>query len=63
MRGGSQRSRMLPELLTGSFLDYSLPRADDLPRFDVAQHEALAASNPLGIKGAGEADVAPATPP
>ena len=54
---------MLPELLTGSFLDYSLPRADDLPRFDVAQHEALAASNPLGIKGAGEADVAPATPP
>jgi carbon-monoxide dehydrogenase large subunit len=32
-----------------------------LPRFDVAQHETLAASNPLGIKGAGEAGVTPAT--
>jgi carbon-monoxide dehydrogenase large subunit len=32
-----------------------------LPRFDVAQHETLAESNPLGIKGAGEAGVTPAT--
>jgi carbon-monoxide dehydrogenase large subunit len=47
--------------LTGSFLDYPLPHADELPRFDVAQHETLAASNPLGIKGAGEAGVTPAT--
>jgi len=49
------------QLLTGSFLDYPLPHADELPRFDVAQHETLAASNPLGIKGAGEAGVTPAT--
>jgi len=49
------------QLLTGSFLDYAVPRADDLPSFQVAQHEILAASNPLGIKGAGEAGVTPAT--
>ena len=49
------------QLLTGSFLDYTLPRADELPSFQVAQHEILAASNPLGIKGAGEAGVTPAT--
>jgi carbon-monoxide dehydrogenase large subunit len=49
------------QLLTGSFLDYPLPHADELPLFQVSQHETLAASNPLGIKGAGEAGVTPAT--
>jgi aerobic carbon-monoxide dehydrogenase large subunit len=49
------------QLLTGSFLDYALPRADDLPAFGVAQHEIPTSSNPLGVKGAGEAGVTPAT--
>ena len=49
------------QLLTGSFLDYAVPRADDLPSFGAAQHEIPASSNPLGVKGAGEAGVTPAT--
>jgi carbon-monoxide dehydrogenase large subunit len=47
------------QLLTGSFMDYALPRADDAPPvFDVANHEVLATSNALGIKGCGEAGCA-----
>jgi carbon-monoxide dehydrogenase large subunit len=42
------------QLLTGSFLDYVMPRADDLPDFALAFHEVLATTNPLGIKGVGE---------
>jgi len=49
------------QLLSGSFLDYALPRADDLPAFAVAQNGIPAHSNPLGVKGAGEAGVTPAT--
>ena len=43
------------QLLTGSFMDYTLPRADDLPDFDLGFIETLCPSNPLGIKGCGEA--------
>jgi aerobic carbon-monoxide dehydrogenase large subunit len=47
------------QLLTGSFMDYALPRADDAPPvFGVANHEVPATSNPLGIKGCGEAGCA-----
>jgi carbon-monoxide dehydrogenase large subunit len=43
------------QLLTGSFLDYALPRADDLPDFGVATDESSPClTNPLGAKGAGE---------
>ena len=49
------------QLVTGSFLDYAMPRADDLPSFATANNETLAASNPLGIKGAGECGTTPAT--
>ena len=49
------------QLLTGSFLDYAMPRAEDLPNFMVAQNSIAATSNPLGVKGAGEAGVTPAT--
>lgn len=49
------------QLLTGSFLDYAMPRAEDLPSFGVAQNGIPAQSNPLGVKGAGEAGVTPAT--
>ena len=43
------------QLLTGSFMDYCMPRADDLPSFDLAYNEIPCTTNPLGIKGAGEA--------
>jgi carbon-monoxide dehydrogenase large subunit len=43
------------QLLSGSFTDYALPRADDLPPFDIALAEAPTAANPLGVKGSGQA--------
>jgi carbon-monoxide dehydrogenase large subunit len=43
------------QLLSGSFMDYALPRADDLPDIEVDLLEVPTASNPLGVKGAGEA--------
>jgi carbon-monoxide dehydrogenase large subunit len=49
------------QLLTGSFMDYAMPRADDLPSFACMSNATLAESNPLGIKGAGECGTTPAT--
>jgi carbon-monoxide dehydrogenase large subunit len=49
------------QILTGSFMDYAMPRADDLLLFAVMQNGIPAESNPLGVKGAGEAGVTPAT--
>jgi carbon-monoxide dehydrogenase large subunit len=43
------------QLLSGSFMDYALPRADDLPDIEVELIEVPCATNPLGVKGAGEA--------
>jgi len=43
------------QLVTGSFMDYAMPRADDLPLFKDAIHAVPARTNPLGVKGAGEA--------
>jgi len=43
------------QLVTGSFMDYCMPRADHLPSFDVATHTTLCTHNPLGVKGCGEA--------
>ena len=43
------------QLLSGSFMDYALPRADDLPDVEVELLEIPCATNPLGVKGAGEA--------
>jgi carbon-monoxide dehydrogenase large subunit len=40
--------------LTGSFMDYAMPRASDLPSFRTARQETLAPDNILGVKGAGE---------
>lgn len=42
------------QTLTGSFMDYGLPRADDLSGFAVAFNEVVEGDNPLGVKGAGE---------
>jgi carbon-monoxide dehydrogenase large subunit len=41
--------------LTGSFMDYVMPRADDLSRFEIETNGVPTARNPLGVKGAGEA--------
>jgi carbon-monoxide dehydrogenase large subunit len=43
------------QLLTGSFMDYALPRADDLPHFNVLHTVTPCTHNPLGAKGCGEA--------
>lgn len=50
------------QLLTGSFMDYVLPRADGLSMIDVDFHPVAATSNPLGVKGCGEAGVTGALP-
>jgi len=49
------------QLLAGSFMDYGLTRADDLPSFDVSLVEDPTGGNPLRIKGGGEGGIVPAT--
>jgi len=46
--------RQSGQLLTGSFMDYAMPRAGDLPAFRTAFIETPAPSNPLGVKGGSE---------
>jgi aerobic carbon-monoxide dehydrogenase large subunit len=43
------------QLLTASYNDYAMPRADDLPSFALSTHATLCTHNPLGVKGCGEA--------
>jgi carbon-monoxide dehydrogenase large subunit len=43
------------QLLTASYMDYTMPRAADLPSFQVSTSNTPAPSNPLGLKGCGEA--------
>jgi carbon-monoxide dehydrogenase large subunit len=43
------------QLLSGSLTDYALPRAEDLPSFDIALVERRTQANPLGVKGSGQA--------
>src|SRR5678816_3252623 len=43
------------QLLTGSLMDYALPRADDVPSFKVGTRVTPCTHNPLGAKGCGEA--------
>jgi aerobic carbon-monoxide dehydrogenase large subunit len=42
------------QLLTGSYMDYTMPRADDVPNYSVATKGVMGASNPLEVKGVGE---------
>jgi len=44
--------------ITGSFMDYALPRAEDIPLMEIGDHAVPATSNPLGTKGCGEAGCA-----
>ncbi len=50
------------QLLTGSWLDYCMPRADDVPFIEADMHEVLCKSNPIGVKGCGEGGTVGATP-
>lgn len=50
------------QLVTGSFMDYGMPRADTVPMFDFTVHNVRCTTNPLGIKGAGEAGAIGAPP-
>lgn len=43
------------QVLTGSFMDYAMPRADGVPFFEIETNAVPSPRNPLGIKGAGEA--------
>ena len=42
------------QLLTGTLMDYAIPRADFFPNFELARTETPTPVNPLGVKGAGE---------
>jgi carbon-monoxide dehydrogenase large subunit len=50
------------QLLTGEFMDYAIPRAADIPDFVLGSTETPSPSNPLGVKGVGEAGTIGATP-
>jgi carbon-monoxide dehydrogenase large subunit len=50
------------QLLTGSLMDYGLPRADNFPFFDIATRNIPSTTNPMGLKGAGEAGSVGASP-
>ena len=50
------------QLLSGSLMDYALPRADDLPSFALGFNPTRCTTNPLGVKGAGEAGAVAAFP-
>ena len=50
------------QMLAGSFMDYALPRADDLPSFDLGFNSTPCTTNPLGVKGCGEAGAIAAFP-
>lgn len=50
------------QLTTGTFMDYAMPRADDLPMFETDRKTTPCPHNPLGVKGAGEAGAIGSTP-
>jgi aerobic carbon-monoxide dehydrogenase large subunit len=43
------------QLVTGTFMDYAMPRAEDMPPVTAGEHNVPATTNPLGVKGVGEA--------
>ena len=48
------------QLLSASFMDYAMPRADMLPKFDTALSEVPSPTNPLGVRAGGEGGTTPA---
>src|SRR5258708_36371224 len=51
------------QIVTGSFMDYAMPRAADVPPLTAAEHGVPATTNPLGVKGVGEAGTTGAPAP
>jgi carbon-monoxide dehydrogenase large subunit len=58
---GLAADRRTGQVMSGSFMDYGLPRAHAVPRFDVALAEDPTQGNPLRVKGGGEGGITPAT--
>jgi carbon-monoxide dehydrogenase large subunit len=50
------------QLLTGTLMDYAIPKAEFFPNFEIARTETLSPVNPLGVKGAGETGTIASTP-
>jgi carbon-monoxide dehydrogenase large subunit len=50
------------QLLSGSFMDYGMPHAHDMPFFQLHEHGAVCRTNPIGVKGAGESGTVGAPP-
>ena len=50
------------QLLTGSFMDYCMPRADDIPDMEIEHNDVPTTANPMGVKGVGEAGAVGALP-
>jgi aerobic carbon-monoxide dehydrogenase large subunit len=50
------------QLLSGTLMDYAIPRADSFPHFELARTETPSPVNPMGVKGAGETGTIAATP-
>jgi carbon-monoxide dehydrogenase large subunit len=50
------------QLVAGSLMDYALPRADNLPSYDLGFNSTPCTTNPLGVKGCGEAGAVGAFP-
>ncbi len=50
------------QLVSGSFMDYAMPRAHDVPSMTVEHRAVAARTNPLGVKGTGEAGTTAAPP-
>jgi aerobic carbon-monoxide dehydrogenase large subunit len=50
------------QLITGTYMDYCMPRADDFPMFETGNQVTPCPHNPLGVKGAGEAGAIGSTP-
>jgi len=50
------------QLITGTLMDYAIPRANDLPWFDLDRTVTPSPVNPLGVKGVGEAGTIGSTP-
>jgi aerobic carbon-monoxide dehydrogenase large subunit len=50
------------QVLTGSFMDYAMPRAQDVPAFRIGFNPTRCTTNPLGVKGCGEAGAVAAFP-
>jgi carbon-monoxide dehydrogenase large subunit len=58
----AQYDRASGQLVTGTFLDYSMPRADEQPDIHLYDNSVPSPGNPLGVKGAGEAGTTGAVP-